>query len=155
MEALNQLYQTNIHQDQEKDYFIISKEFTINDKFNNIITNFSMLLNHYIDLKLIDDLRSFNEILNDHSELLILPKMIMNNEFIIKSNSLLYIITFNQLLYFIVFNQNPFNGSEICSFTYKEYAEKYFNNRLKMMEVLKKEWPEGIPLKYVRSIKLF
>jgi hypothetical protein len=133
----------------------ISKEFTISENgIDDLLLKFSMFLNHYIDLKIIDDPRSFDEILEEHIEIFTLPNMNMNNKFVIKSNSFLYTMTLNQLLYFVVFNVNPFNELETCNFKIKEYVEKYFKTRMMMMEIIKKEHP-NVPLKYVISKKIF
>lgn len=129
-----------------------------NDKklVSDLLDNFGIAVNHHVELIL-----AGREIVNDLSETVKqlssyynLPNLETMDSKMIKEGDLVYFMEFGQILYMVAFNQNPLNG-EHCSIETQRLIREKFPKRVQAMETLKEKWPTGIPLKYVKSSKIF
>lgn len=153
----------------EDDYQVVfndpyTEEFDRNNSLNkedkklilDILDNLGIAINHHIELLFINkksDNNLFESIkqLSDHYNI---PKFESMDNKMIQEGDLVYFMEFSQILYMVAFNQNPFN-SEHCSKKTKKLIKDNFPERLQAMETLKERWQTGIPLKYVKSSKIF
>jgi hypothetical protein len=128
---------------------------------NIFIHNFCKTINHHIELLIhdpnynsktsIDDLiYTIKEISTFYK----LPKFEIMSSMFVKDGYILYKMSIGQILYMVSFNQNPYTSLP-CQEELIENIRCNYSHRLNMMDCLKKTWPNGIPLKYVLSNKIF
>lgn len=124
-----------------------------------LIENFSLAINHHIELMIYgknenhEDLDLIN-IVKELSQHYSFPSYQILESKIIQDGDFVYKMDFGQILYMVAFNQNPFTGNPCDPNVAKSIREHYYH-RLLAMETLKKSWPSGIPLKYVKSGNIF
>jgi len=123
---------------------------------NAIVNARCLSINHHIELVLLQgkDLINDQFAIDEISEYLKIPNYNHLPPTFVKDGHIVHYLTFSQLLYTVAFNQNPFTGMP-CSNEIKDYVNKTYPERLKIMQLLKNSWPNGIELKYVRSNNIF
>lgn len=128
---------------------------------DRIVDQFGSVINHHMELLIHSNNyksnESINNLINTVKELANfyeLPDYNAMNEMHIVSDHILYKFDIGQILYFVSFNQNPIDGTP-CEFDLSESIRSMYPQRLMMMDTLKKNWPMGIPLKYVQSKRIF
>ena len=143
-----------------------TEEFDKNDSLDNndkklisdLLNNFEIVVNHHIELILASNIKTnINDLSESIKQLAIyynLPKLENMDNKMIRNGDLIYFMDFSQILYMVVFNQNPLNSEHCPDETQKTIRDK-FPKRVQAMETLKIKWPNGIPLKYVKSSNIF
>lgn len=164
-------YKLHFLLDDYKELFInpSSEEFDNNDNLstsdkdliNMLIENFTIAINHHIELLInkhkeetSEDITNLILVVNQLSNHYKLPRYETMSSQYIQDGVLLYRMSFGQILYMVAFNQNPFSNTP-CSNDISIVIRDRYPYRLATMETLKKTWPAGIPLKYVKSTNIF
>lgn len=140
-----------------------NSDLSTDDKeiINLLIENFTIAINHHIELLINrttdetpEDITNLIMVVKELSNYYKLPRYETMSSQYIQDGSLLYRMSFGQILYMVAFNQNPFLGSP-CDKDISVTIRERYPYRLAAMETLKKTWPAGIPLKYVKSTNIF
>lgn len=159
-------YKLHFLEENWHDLFInpYSEEFDKNDSLSfedkklldEFIENFSMAINHHIELVIIGNntISNLFDTVKELSQFYKLPNYEKLESMYIIDGELVYNMEFGQILYMIAFDQNPYTGLPCAGDIPKIIKDKY-PHRVATMESLKKSWPTGVPLKYVKSSKIF
>lgn len=159
-------YKLHFLEDNWQDLFNepYSEEFDKNDSLNSedkklldeFIENFSIAINHHVELVIAGNnvVKNLFDAIKQLSQFYKLPNYEKMESMYVVDGDLVYNMEFGQILYMVAFDQNPFTGLPCNSDIPKMIKEKY-PHRLATMESLKKTWPTGISLKYVKSNKIF
>lgn len=129
------------------------------DEINNVILKFCILLNHHSEKninKIHGDMnvREFEHLLIEIKDVYNIPEIKYQESYIFRHGLNKYIVSFTQLMYMVAFNQNIFNGQALSD-EFRDVIISDFTFNVHVVESLKKTYPSGIPLKYVRSHNLF
>lgn len=139
----------------DKNPNLIESDKNILDEY---IHNMMIVINHHIEMMIIngndektDDLNKAILELSTSNKLPFHQKIPSK---LVKDGIFTYRMSFGQLLYTVAFNQNPFSCNNCDENLITNITESY-SHRLEAMKALKVTWPTGIPLKYVKSTKIF